>query len=192
MMKIDTSLVGEYGYFYSSDDAWDSGDIVKDKDGKPVMDVHGHPVPDKKRKKFLALWLDAALTGDYSAVPRHEGREPIRWTLQHIGSRHIRAVQQEVDAFNAGKADDRKSVPWLAMYKAARMGIVGVTGLFAGEEPFVIERDRDSDLSTLCVTHGSMDTISRIQDAAGKQIGNDLINEIGMHVVRGGSPAGKS
>jgi len=180
-MQIDTSLVGKYGFYYSGDPAWNSGGVDEETG-----------VPDEQRVKFLAAWTDATVTGDYAAVPQREGLSPIRWTLQHIGSRQVRAILQEVEAFNAGKAPEQMSTPWIAMYRAARLGLVAVEGLRIGEDEFVVEVGRDPDLKAECATHKSMDIISRITNGENRQIGNSIINEIGNQVVGGGSPAGKS
>lgn len=183
-MRINTSLVGEYDFYVSCDDAWETGaEITKGPNkGKP----------NKARKRFLDAWGAATQTGEYSNVPRKDGQSPVRWTLTHVGSRHLRSVMQEVDAFNAGKAADRRSTPWLAVYRAARLGLRSVEGLFNGDEAFTIEIVRDARLETECVSHDSMDCISRIKSASGLPVGGMIINEIGLHVIGGGSPSKKS
>lgn len=178
-MRLETNLTGEYDFYTSVDPAWRR----ERTDGESEAD---------EVKRFARLWDKALASGDYTQIPKRDGVEPVRWRLKHIGSRHRRAIQDEIDVFNRNQPADARGVPYSAFYKAARMGLVGVHGIYlSDEEQMRIDVARDPQLETMCVTHECMDRISLLVDDAGHSIGEDVINEIGLKVILGGVPSKK-
>ncbi len=182
MTTINRSLTKEYEFISSLDPAFEPGP---------------EPGPDgelsEARKAFTSAYAEAMETGDFSKVPTKEGRTPWVWRLQHLASRHKRAIKQARDAFHAQYGG---GVPWLANYKACRLGLLGVRGLHealedGSTEEFEISRHVDPKLQTLAVEHQQMDLIAQLRNDEGEWIGEGIINEIGLMVQAGGYPSPK-
>ncbi len=186
MAHIDRSLSGTYEYVCINDDAYDSGTV----DPETGME-------DDRRREFRQEWVEAMLTGDMSKLAVKEGRKPMVWTLRYIGSRHGRRIQEEIQRHNRGVPQEEQQIGYLAHYMAARLGLVSVKGLWDTDQrgnkvEFAVSRDVDPLLDTMAVTHDCMDALGNIRSADGSVIGEALITELGLMVINGGAPSGKS